>query len=44
MQEKEEKIECTFLNKSMGKGYYICNLEQLPITQKMCEKCKERKK
>lgn len=38
----EEKIKCKWLNKTYGKGYYICNGFLKPVTEEICKKCKER--
>ena len=38
----KEKIECKWLNKKFGKGFYLCNAFLLPVTKEICINCKER--
>ena len=41
MKGKEE-INCIWLNKSFGEGYYICDGLLKAITKEDCKNCKER--
>ena len=37
------KIECRWLNKNYGDGYWICNGFLKPTNREICRNCPERK-
>ena len=39
---KEKEINCKWLNKNFGKGFYICDGLLKPVREEDCKKCKER--
>lgn len=38
----KEEIDCKWLNKNFGEGYYICDGLLKAVTKEDCENCKER--
>lgn len=40
----EEEINCMWLNKECGKGYWICNGFLKPVNEEICKNCEERRR
>ena len=40
--QNQEQINCKWLNKNFGKGFYICDGLLKPVTEEDCKNCKER--
>lgn len=38
----EEEINCMWLNKEYGKGYWICTGFLKPVNEEICKNCEER--
>lgn len=38
----KEEIDCKWLNKTFGKGYYICSGLLKAVTEEDCKNCEER--
>ena len=40
----KDKIDCIWLNKNFGKGYWICNGKLHPTNPEICMRCQKEEK